>query len=434
MVVKGSRCVQTIADRFELPEWWVEAVLVEYYPCREFLEGEEVWLFNFDLVDDSISSLPSKKVVVGDHTLFHNIKAEDLKLRILMGLVGDPISPASTKKSTIIPEGPVNSYYIPMSFNAIDVLDPKLGFSDRAVVFDSGTFYQWTIAETYPIKGTHQVWWKSLLFDLNGLKAINDKIQKNRNTVVTEENKQTLKEELRKLYEELDGVREPIRQKIWEYHEAERKRQTSTPQLSDKYPPLLTPLDSVTLQEGKYRIRTYLDSLLYRAALRQLNLAKEAAKERTTEKVAHQKIIDEIEASVMCILCAHCCLEAYINSVIQDHCANYSNIVARMSVVQKWFMTPCLLGSNDCFVLERPPFSEFVKLNSWRNDITHFKHKWEKVARVDGITDKVGRAYAICNASNAQQTVDIVRVMIERLTSKINIPKPMWLEPDVKLA
>ena len=426
MVVKGYERVREIAERFSLPDWWVEAILVEYYTCRRFLEVKEVWLFDFNLVDEEmISTIPSKKVIIGDITLFHNITQQDLAQRMLFAFTGDPIVMHRTE---VFPEGPVNPHYVHFLLNPIDVWDPKLAFNERAIVFDGGTFYQWKIATFYPIEGSNQGWFKSDLFDLANLKTVNDQIQNIRNTKVTLENKSRLKEELRKLYEELEEIRGPLRLRILEYHES-KKSKAGTPQVTMTPPLLLTPFDSVDLQNGKYKVRTFLEPLLYRASLRNLKSAKEAAKKRVA--FPFEIVMDEIEYSAICILCSHGCLEAYINSILQDYCSNYISILKGMSVIEKWFMAPRLLGSSDCFILEQKPFADFIELNSWRNSIVHYTHEWKETVPIKGVMGEVSKTFSICNSTNAEKAVKIIHDMIEHLSEKTKIPKPRWLDPGV---
>jgi len=148
---------------------------------------------------------------------------------------------------------------------------------------------------------------------------------------------------------------------------------------------LLTAFDSLDTHGDEYRVRTHLEPLLYRASLRSLKLAKEAVEKRKSVEIVSELVADEIEASAMCILGAHTCLEAYINSIIQDCCSDYHRVLERMSVTEKWFITPRLMGSSDCFV--------------------------------------------VCNEQNAEKAIAIISEMIGQLALKTKTPKPSWLGP-----
>jgi hypothetical protein len=67
--------INRLAKKFNLPPWWVQSVIIEYFPCRKFLENESLWSFDFSLVDDKlIRTLPQKHVVIPEYLFVQNIK------------------------------------------------------------------------------------------------------------------------------------------------------------------------------------------------------------------------------------------------------------------------------------------------------------------------------------------------------------------------
>ena len=46
--------INKIAGKYKLPSWWVQSVVVEYFPCRRLLENESLWIFDFRLVNDKL--------------------------------------------------------------------------------------------------------------------------------------------------------------------------------------------------------------------------------------------------------------------------------------------------------------------------------------------------------------------------------------------
>jgi hypothetical protein len=50
--------------------------------------------------------------------------------------------------------------------------------------------------------------------------------------------------------------------------------------------------------------------------------------------------------------------------------------------------------------------------------------------KVEGITEKVGMAFATFNVPNAEHAVNIVKLTIEQICSKTGIPLPRWLYPS----
>jgi flagellin-specific chaperone FliS len=251
-----------------------------------------------------------------------------------------------------------------------------LRFNDLAIVFDDSIFYQRRIVELCPVEGKPYAWWKSNLFteELQELFRVNEQIREIRNAWYQRSIKDvgSTRKRLEELYEELEKIREPIRRKVLQYHYSKKGKPKEPSKYSpalvtangkvikfkppnlpkveprDFSPPLLTPFDSLTIKDNQYNIRTYLAPLLYRAALKQLKLAKEAYEKRSLQ---HSSVVipDEIEASAVCIICSHACLDAYINEIIDDHFPEYSDQLRRMPLMQKWLIVPFILSSKACF-------------------------------------------------------------------------------------
>ena len=381
------------------------------------------------LREEQIEEIPNKKVVINGSILFHNIRPEDVKARMLLGLIGTPMMPLG--KDLIIPEGPVSGYSFPFQANPIDVWDPKLGFSSYAQILDEGRFYQWKIAEFsadyHP--SPHKGWFRSDLFDLEPLRIINDEIQVLRNEPIPADTRalEALRRRICEKYNELEKIRKTIRQKVLEYHQSQKhKFVMAETKLPTKPPPVITYLDSIQVSEGEYKIRFHIEPVLYRSALKNLTEAKKIIEKRRTGEFEAILIVDEIEASALCILCTVSCLEAYINLIAQEYCPTYWNVFERMGVRQKWLFLPYILGSRDCFEIDKEPYKSFIRLTAWRNQIIHYKHKLKEPKKIVN-RRQVSKAYWICNATNAQIAVDTTREMIERLSEKTSVPRPQWL-------
>jgi len=381
------------------------------------------------LREEQIKEIPTKKVVINGSILFHNIRPEDLKARMLLGLIGTPMIPLG--KDIIIPEGLVSSYSFPFQANPIDVWDPKLGFSSYAQILDEGSLYQWKIAEFsadyHP--DPHKGWFRSDFLDLESLRIINDELQVLRNEPIPTDTPalETLRSRINEKYDGLEKERKTIRQKVLEYHQSKQQSLVvAETGLLAKPPPVVTYLDSIQISDGKYRIRSHIEPLLYRSALKNLTEAKKIIEKRKTREFEAVLIVDEIEASALCILAVVSCLEAYINFVAQEYCPTVWDIFERMGVRQKWVFLPHILGSSDCFEVDKEPYKSFIQLVAWRNRIIHYKHELKKPKNL-GNRRQVSKAYWICNAAKAQIAVDTTRAMIERLSEKTSVPRPQWL-------
>ena len=428
-MVEGLHVVAELSKANNVPDWWVEAVLAEYYPCRKFLFKGNFWYFDFDLIPRSaFSDFSAKNVVIpgGGTFLVHHIRREDVMGQFVR-LFGEPGVP---NKGDFVVEGIADQSVFALSLNSLEAWDPKLAFSDRAIVFDGGNFYQWKIAETYPLPGTNQSWWKLTLADLSGLQKINDEIFKLRNTAYDRSTEETLREEIARQYNLLEQERERIRRAVWAYHKSRTSGASGAKQLPQ--PPMITQFDSLEVVESGYKIRTYIEPLLYRAAIKHCKSAAEAASKITGSRYPQDSVLDEMEESAMCIMSSFGCLEGYVNSVLKDYCPGYRSVTERTSTVTKWFLAATLLGVPKCFDPQRAPFSEFLELRAWRNDIVHYEPGWKEVAASRTFSADAGKTYSVCNSYNSQRAVRIVRRMIEKLSDECKFPVPQWLNPGVK--
>jgi hypothetical protein len=170
-----QRRISKVAGKFNLPTWWVQSVIVEYFPCRRFLENKSLWIFDFRIVDSKlIKTLPEKHVVIPEYYMVQNIRPEDFRQRLILAAYGgSPI--AEMNEKDIYPEGILNATCFPVLGNPIDIWDPKINFNTHVIVLDDRSFYQWKIAEVYNINESSS-WFKSKLFDLVPLFQIYQKI------------------------------------------------------------------------------------------------------------------------------------------------------------------------------------------------------------------------------------------------------------------
>jgi hypothetical protein len=97
--------VDRIARKLNLPSWWVQSVIIEYFPCRKFLRNESLWNFDFGIVDEKlIKTLPHKHVVIPEYYSVQNISPNDFSQRhMLTAFGGSPV--AEMEEKDIYPEG-----------------------------------------------------------------------------------------------------------------------------------------------------------------------------------------------------------------------------------------------------------------------------------------------------------------------------------------
>jgi hypothetical protein len=77
--VSGSEHVKELAETLKLPDWLVEAVLIEYLPSRRFLEAGASILFDFERVtQQDVESVASPYILLSGVTLSHNVTSDVL--------------------------------------------------------------------------------------------------------------------------------------------------------------------------------------------------------------------------------------------------------------------------------------------------------------------------------------------------------------------
>jgi hypothetical protein len=426
LVIYGKDRPIKIAGRIGLPQWWVQSVIIEYFPCRRFAENNKLWVFDFSIFDKALETeIPRNKVVIPEYRLCQNITSKDLAYRLPKLITGQSNLPLDN--IDLIPEGLVNNTAFPFFSNPIDLWDPKLGFNEYAIVFDNGYFYQWKIAELYHITESHS-WLKSHLFDLIPLWNIYKEL-----VSIMDQDLQNPSEELRAktktLYDKLEESRRPLRQAIWDYHN-KNKIYYSTDLANVGQPPLASSFDKIRAVKGGYEVESHLEPLLFRAAIRNYLMAEEARKQQNNPESKHSAILDELEYSVVCIISAANCLESYINYIIRTYLPEESKVFDSTSTHrQKWLWVPAALDLPFRFNVLEPPFKNFSDLVKWRNNAIHHTPEFTKVVKYKSreYEGTVSYAYSQFNLEHAKLAIKVVKDMVSILSKGGKIPLPRWL-------
>lgn len=421
---RNTDIVAKISEHLKLPTWWVESVIVEYLPCRRYGESGKLYTFDFGLLTDKdIDEIPEKKVVVSRKILVQNVRSNDLNAHWLLLLAGLPC--ATFEESGLIPEGPANSTHYPLVTNSLSVNDPKQGFWNQAIVYDSRIFYQWTVAEPYQIEGKPNLWYKSDLFDLSKLDSINNDLREYAHQAHLKSLTPKLVQQTKDKYAELENERDIIRNKIWQEH-IKRKPEVTVTDTCVSKPPRLSYFDTVKLEGKRYYTKTQMAPLLLRSAVRNLHKAKEANKQIKANPNDHDALLDEIEYSAMCIINSVNCLEAYINYVIAKHLEEeFKTLEDRKRIVKKWLWVPDALNLQKC---PSPLFKRFENLVASRNGIIHPDSKFDKAK------GKRSHVANELNVRNAEKAVKVVKDMVESLSADNTIQLPLWIKTNLPSA
>ena len=416
--IYGIKCIEKFAKKYNFPYWWVESVFVEYFPCRRFFVDGELWTFDFNLVPKNlIENITEYNVVIPGYFIAQNIRPKDLGRRTVLGSIGSPITPLS--KEIIYPEGKLNNTAFPFLGNPIYEWDHKLNLHSHAIVLDNGDLYQWKIAELVSPYEKNHSWYKSDLFDSRSLFDVYMKLNQLRTQDNFRKPTDQLRQTARKIYDELENVRKPIRKKIWEYHQIQKSKHSNSTS-SFLTPPTVTEFDSIILDNGTYKVRTNLEPLLFRSAIRNYNLAKQVNESFNQSKDANQRL-QEVEYSLMTIVAVTGCLESYINMIIMEHAQKYKNLKEHS---KKWKLVGKFLhNGNEIFKDEVEPFKSFITIKDLRDDAMHYE-----LGYLDPIDEK-GQIYSKFNHTNAKLAILTVKPMIRKLCENTKLVMPLWLGP-----
>lgn len=413
-----------ICEKLQLPIWWVESVIVEYFPCRRFGEDGELWTFDFTNINDYIAQIPEKKVIIPNYRLVQNVRPNDLAQRGLITMIGLPVT--FLDEADLIPEGLANYTCFPYPMrNDISVWDPKLEFQTTSVILDDGVFYQWTIGKSYEISEEHRLWFTSNLFDLTELDKINRNLQKFKNSDEIKNPNHVFIKKINDEYDNLETEREKIRKKIFEFHEKNKSKFNPKDAIVPK-PPMLSYFETVKLTENGYQVKTHMEPIFLRSAIRNLHRAEDARSKRDSNPQDYDSLLDEIEYSAMCIINSTNCLETYINFIIRKYLPEESKIFDDTSSHrQKWIWVPTALCLSQKFNPSEPPFSNFSNLVKWRNNAIHHVPEYQKAR------GNISHTFNQFNLENAELAVKTVKDMIISLSMDSKIPLPRWMKTDM---
>lgn len=140
---------------------------------------------------------------------------------------------------------------------------------------------------------------------------------------------------------------------------------------------------------------------------------------------------EEIEYTTVAVLLAFLCLEAYINEYISDKVSQPTRdllLEKRASIELKWLLAP-QLAAGQTFEKGREPFQRFTWLKRKRDQLVHFRSKWQKPVREGQRLQSRESQKLALNWETANKAAETPRVMIERLHEMDGSQTPEWLEP-----
>lgn len=188
---------------------------------------------------------------------------------------------------------------------------------------------------------------------------------------------------------------------------------------------IVIPSESKISIVGKPRLRGRAELCIhmYEIAKRHRDLAK---------LVEGKNIKAEIKESMISIIFAYTCLEAFINALGVDTLADGYNYnwepLTKWNKVGHALTKEPLKASMPIFSLEEKPFSSFEELENTRNKLIHYKARMRDVAKT-----KYGPEIGLItwvNYSKAEQSCSTILAMIKKLHNSVGITLPNWLKQE----
>ncbi|MCX5727486.1 MAG: hypothetical protein NTZ28_01340, partial [Nitrospirae bacterium] len=352
-----SSLIAEFASRRQLPEWWVEAIAIEYGDCREYASGEEIWRFNFSMLDEAdLGVILDTRAVVVAGQVFQNVDIDVWRSRLVERLVGAGSAPLARHLEDVVPDGPISEYHFLFAANPIDAWDPKLGFSSHFQVLDDGRLWQWKVAEFKSIAGRKYGKWVSCEpeVDLEKLDLVHDELARLRNPVIQpgDAGHAKFRRQVVDFYHWLDTIRKPVLESLLEVHKR-RKNEPREAIPGVTSPPLLSRYDSVVVKDGKYHVDFGLEAILFLACDRRVQRVAEIEETQDAKAESIQVLDEDYGERAAAIVLGAACLEAFTNRIGREACPLLWDRIERTNdLIAKWHILLELRGKSGLLRLD----------------------------------------------------------------------------------
>jgi len=418
-----------------LPEWWVEAIAIEYTDCRDFATRDEIWTFNFDHVSQGEleEAVRSRHIVVYG-IIYHNIHIDVFRHRLIEGLAGGIPVPLVKEPDDAVVEGPISDYHFPFLGNPIDIWDPKLSFSKDFQVLDEGRLWQWQIADFVRVEGRNYGKWISPDVDLEPLDQVHDRLSSLRNPIIKpgEPGHADFELKVREFYRWLDKIRQPILDVLEGIHRAKRYSPRAFSKITKCVPPPLSRFETFTVWDGEIQTSLFAAPIFFRAARQHALHAEKLVSSAHSNSELVEKL-DEIyqERAIAIIMCS-ACLEAFINTVGLEHHPNIWDHLEKLRMEDKYKVFLELKGKGNLFKTDQLPYQFLNQLKNSRNSLMHFKIGYHKVKK-SGKSVVTRTEYHDMPRQLVRDLPDHLQQLIKELCQENGIPVPKWLTPRPEL-
>lgn len=373
--------VDKVSEELNIPRWWVESIAIEYLDCRDYDVGENgIWKFNYEKVtkDELIKAVNEKKAVISAYTIFHNVRSEILRTRMLEGLVSNVIPGISENEGDILVEGLASNNYIPFLFNPTEEVDPKQNLSFHFQVFDDGRIWQWKFADFISVEGRNYGKFISEISNLDGFDKLHDMYLELYNNKKNQTKDEFL-ESISEYFDSINTLREKLLGELLQYHYCKKNEIKEFDKVTDKIPPYLSRFETFKVKNGEFYTRCYAAPIFYRGCYDHSKKSKQI-EYSIKEKNEYVTKLDSIyQNRAIAVIMGASCLESFINQLGYECFPNIWDDMEKLSIGAKYLLFFELNNKSDLFDVGKKPFSYLNKLIRARNMLVHFKPHFKRV-------------------------------------------------------
>jgi len=429
------RVIRKVAKKMKLPLWWVEAIAIEYTECREYATDDDIWTFNFDKLSEKelLEAVKNNKVVVYG-CLIHNVKSEVWRTRLVEKMVSDIPVNFAEEANDIIPEGPVSEYHTPFIGNPIDVWDPKLNFSNYFQVYDEREIWQWKIASLKSDEEKKRSIWVSSEVYLKSINEISDKLSPLRNPVIKpgEAGHEEFKKRVKDFYKWLNEIRYPIMSELEKIHIIRKQNfDKNNIKVTEVIPPLLSRFETFTIKNGNFFTKFYAEPVFYRGCRLHAKKAEDLYSSVKNELELVSKLDEIYQERAVAIILGTACVEAFINGVGFENFPDIWPNIEKLSIVAKWQLFLKLHGKGSIFDIGKEPYQTLNNVVKSRNELVHFKRKYEKVKVMKKNEASTVLLEQILNKDLVHNLPLKIEELIREVSKETSLTIPPWLNSKI---
>lgn len=424
--------IKKTSKRLNFPEWWVEAVAIEYTNCREFGVGRDsIWSINFDLVKESEleDALQKYNTVISADIIYHNVRPEVIVNRFLDNGSSPPLT---NDNGSAIVEGLASENWCPFRFNDINMVDPKQKIGSYFHVYEDGELWQWKFADFVDVEGSDYGKFISEDINLEVFYKQHVKYMQLCNDVKIEKlNKTLIIKKIDEYFKWINRIRTPLLTKIYVLHK-ERKNSCNYVSKATKFiPPNLSRFESYRIESDNDGVNTFkikLDAapMFYRSCMQHVENSINITS-TTSDIVEMSNKLDTIyqeksSALVMGIMC----LEAFINQIGYDLLPDIWDNLERIELLSKIKVILKLKGNGiNIYNKGEEPFNSINCCITSRNWLVHFKSKYESVKNNNNL--KITPIEHHLRNDLIHNLPKRINELIMIICNATDIPAPSWL-------